>query len=243
MSNVDDRNGSTDRGEDSPAPSGRGDFLMKAAIDRRTMLKAAVATGTIAATWVAPRIETLGFAPAAAAGTPCIILSPSSDDKNSNSGGHDCVTPTPSPSTKGFVHACCGQSFGDAGKADIFTFTNPAPNCQQIVVRTITLDCNTSNKNPDVGQFAVVIDSVTDAAGHPGACTTACHVMDAVLVASSGRAILKNLNNGPVACPPAGGVGDGVDASLSCTDPLLTSSSRLAVRLACIGGTVGCTPP
>jgi hypothetical protein len=208
---------------DQPGSTGRGDALMKAAIDRRTMLKAAVVAGTFAGVWVAPRIETLGFAPAAALGTPCIILSAASDDRNSNSGGNDCPIVT---------KPCCGQSFGNAGQIERFTFNNPAPNCSQIVVRTITLDCNASNENPDVGQFGVVIESTT------GTGCGVCTVMDAVLVASSGRAILKHMNNGPVAC-----LGGGVDGSLSCSDPLLVSSSRLAVRIKCLGGKVGCTPP
>lgn len=221
---MDDINESPDTVE-QPGSSGRVDRALRTGLDRRTMLKAAVATGTIAATWVAPRIETLGFSPAAAAGTPCVILSPGSDDRNSNSGGNDCPVVT---------KPCCGQSFGNAGQIERFTFANPVANCSQIVVRTVTLDaaCDVSNKNPDVGQFALVIESTT------GTGCGACTVMDGVLVASSGRAVLKHMNNGPVAC-----LSGGVDASLSCSDPLLTSSARLAVRLKCLGGKVGCTPP
>src|SRR5256885_14991056 len=106
---------------------GRVDKALRTGLDRRTMLKAAVATGTIAATWVAPRIETFGFAPAAAAGTPCIILSSASDDENSNSGKNDCkVGPNYPP-------PCCGVNFGNNGGApDRFTFNNPVTGCTQI---------------------------------------------------------------------------------------------------------------
>jgi hypothetical protein len=205
------------------AHSGRG-------IDRRTMLKAAVVAGTFAGTWVAPRIESLGFSPAAAAGTPCIILSPASDDKNANSAQNYCPI-----STK----PCCGQSFGSNGQIDRFTFTNPAPNCSQIVVRTIALDCNANNsqpqRNPDVGQFAVIIESAT------GSGCGVCTILDAVLLDTSHRTILESLNNGPVACPPAGPIGNGVDASIACNDPNLASSARLAVRLSCVTGVPGCT--
>ncbi|MEW6471650.1 MAG: hypothetical protein AB1679_05225 [Actinomycetota bacterium] len=196
-------------------------------VDRRTMLKAAVAAGTVAGTWVAPRIESLGFAPAGAA-TPCIILSPASDDKESQSGQSYCPIVT---------EPCCGQSFGNAGQVDRFTFTNPAPNCSQIVVRTIALNCNSGTgnpeRNPDVGQFAVVIESTT------GAGCGVCQVLDAVIIESSMRTILNPpLNNGPVSCPPAGQIGDGVDASIACNDPRLVPSSRLAVRLTCnVSGT------
>jgi hypothetical protein len=187
-------------------------------LDRREMLKrsAIVAAGAGAAVWAAPRIEALGVAPAGAQTTipasQLIILSPQSDDKNQNNGQHDCVTPTPPG------HACCSSSFGDAGKADTFTFVNPWPNCSQVVVRTETLDCSTTNDNPDVGQFAVTISS------HAGT-DCRCRVFDAVLIASSGRAVLQHLNNGP-AC-------GGVDASVACNNPLLVSSTRLAVELTC----------
>ena len=86
-----------------------------------------------------------------------------------------------------------------AGQVDRFFFANPAPNCTQIVVRTISLDCNAADgnpeRNPDVGQFAVIIESTTGAG-----CGT-CTILDAVLVSASGRTIIQSLNNGPVACP------------------------------------------
>jgi len=200
-----------------------------ARVDRREMLKrsAIVAAGAGAAVWAAPRIEGLGVAPAGATTTipasQLIILSPAADDKNQNLGQNDCVVPTPPNAPKdNFVHQCCGSSFGDAGKIDTFTFTNPWPNCSEIVVRTKTLDCSVTNKNPDVGQFAVVIDS------HTGA-NCQCELLDAVIVASSGRAILgAPLDHGAVAaCPGA------IDASVACNDSRLVPSSRLAARITC----------
>jgi len=243
---VDDVNNMDESMNTDEQPLGRAEKALRTGLDRRTMLKAAVATGTIAATWVAPRIETLGFAPAFAFNTPCIILSPASDDKNSNGGQTYCPIPTP-------TKPCCGQSFGDSGKIDRFTFTNPIVNCSEIVVRTIALDCNdagdpfglpdgngnTPERNPDIGQFAVVIDHVTESVA--GACGK-CKILDAVLIASSGRTVLQSLNNGPVTCAPAGAIGDGVDASVGlCTNPNVSSSSRLAVRLTCQTG-VNCPP-
>jgi hypothetical protein len=184
-----------------------------AGFNRREMLKrSAIAAGAGAAVWAAPHIETLGAAPAFADGIPAsqlVILSPASDDKEQNNGQNECPVPG----------ACCGSSFGDAGKVDTFTFTNPWPNCSQVVVRTITLNCDTNSKNPDVGQFAVVI------ASHTGP-NCQCRVLDGVLIASSGRAILQKLNNGS-ACS------GGIDASVACNNPLLVSSSRLAVELTC----------
>lgn len=187
-------------------------------IDRRELLKrSALAAGAGAAVWAAPRIETLGMAPAGAQVTDIpasqiIILSPASDDKNSQLGQNDCPDA---------AKPCCGQSFGNSGQVDTFTFTNPWPNCSTIVVRTITLDCDTNKKNPDVGQFGVVIQS------HSGS-DCRCRVLNAVLIASSGRAILQSFNNGNLAC-----LQGGVDGSIPCDNQYLVSSSRLAVQLSC----------
>lgn len=212
-------------------------------LDRRTMLKAAVAAGTVAGTWVAPRIESLGFAPAGAA-TPCIRLSPEADDKNSNDADAYCE-PNATP--------CCGQSFGSNGtSAERFTFSNPGPTgCTEIVVRTISLDCNTTEgggapprpTNPDVGQFALIIESFTETT--PGACAN-CQILDAVLIDSQQRTVLASYNNGAFSCPSIPGanpIGDGIDASIDCDDPLLMSDARLAVRLTCtVVGTCNPTP-
>lgn len=192
---------------------------------RRDLLKRSALTGALI--WAAPVIESIRPAPAFAQMSPsgCIILSPASDDKNS-SGTNDCITPTPPG------RGCCGRAFGNSGQVDRFTFSNPAPNCAQIVVRTVTLDCNPANINPDVGQFAVIIESTTGAG-----CGT-CTILDAVLINASDRSISQSLNNGPVSCPAAGSPGTGVDASLiGC--PNVDSSLRLAVRLTC---QTGCAP-
>ena len=56
------------------------------------------------------------------------------------------------------------------------------------------------------------------------------------------RTVKQSLNNGPLSCPGAGTPGTGIDASVGlCTNPNVSSSSRLAVRIAChLGG--GCPP-
>jgi hypothetical protein len=188
-------------------------------VSRRGLLKRSALTGAVV--WAVPVIESIRPTPAFAQMSPpsgCIILSPASDDKNLQEGQNYCPIVS---------EPCCGSAFGNAGQIDRFTFTNPAPNCSQIVVRTIALDCNAAGtspeRNPDVGQFAVIIESTTGAG-----CGT-CTVLDAVLVSASGRTIVQSQNNGPVSCPS----GDGVDASFSCADPDLNSSTRLAVRLTC----------
>lgn len=208
-STVGDVSGTTDGGS---LPDG---------VNRRTALKAAVGVGVGAMAWSAPRIDTLGMAPAGAAhfGSQCVILSPESDDKNSQLGQNFCPSPAPQP--------CCGQSFGNAGQVERFIFNNPTPTCTQLVVRTMPLTCDTASndsKNPDVGQFAVVIESTS------GTCD--CTIFDAVLVQSSQRTIVRSLNNGP-AC-------GGIDASILDCDQDLVASSRLAVRITCQAG-VGCT--
>jgi hypothetical protein len=191
---------------------------------RRDLLKRSALRGALI--WAAPAIESIRPAPAFAQMSPagCIILSPESDDKNLQQGSNYCPTPGPT---------CCGSAYGDAGQVDRFFFANPAPNCTQIVVRTISLDCNAADvnpeRNPDVGQFAVIIESTTGAG-----CGT-CTILDAVLVSASGRTIIQSLNNGPVACPG----GSGVNASVNCSNPNLGPSTRLAVRLTCQDG---CAP-
>lgn len=192
-------------------------------VSRRDLLKRSARAGALI--WAAPVIESIRPAPAFAQMSPpsgCIILSPASDDKNSQLGSNDCPSVT---------RPCCGESFGNSGQVDRFTFSNPAPNCTQIVVRTITLDCDPANRNPDVGQFAVIIESTTGAG-----CGT-CTILDAVLINASGRTISQSLNNGPVSCPAAGSPGTGVDASLIGCGPV--NFRRLAVRLTCQDG---CAP-
>jgi hypothetical protein len=206
--------------------------------DRRTMLKAAIATGVVAGTWVAPRIETLGFTPAAAAGTPCILVHPGDQNTNSNSGSTGCIVPTPAG------RACCGRSFGNnGGNPERFTFVSPVTGCTNIVVRTIDLNCTVSNVDPDVGQFGVVIESFSETVA--GACS-ACHIRD-IQVRRANGTLVQTVNNGafPVAC-----FSGGIDASvLPChpdnvpPDEAAGPGTKLFVRLECLGGTVGCTPP
>jgi hypothetical protein len=189
-------------------------------VSRRDLLKRSARTGALI--WAVPVIQSIRPAPAFAQMSPpsgCIILSPASDDKSFQSGQNYCPIPT---------EPCCGGAFGNSGQIDRFTFINPTPDCTQIVVRTIALDCNPAatspQRNPDVGQFAVVIESTT------GAGCSACAVHDAVLVDASSRTIIQSLNNGPFSC-----FGQGVDASIQCNNPNLVSSTRLAVRLVCAG--------
>jgi hypothetical protein len=200
------------------------DIVGDRVLSRRLLIQRAAAAGVVAV-WTPPTVHSIPHVLAQGSPPPsppppegCIILSPASDDKNLQEGQNYCPIVS---------EPCCGSAFGNAGQIDRFTFTNPAPNCSQIVVRTIALDCNAAGtspeRNPDVGQFAVIIESTTGAG-----CGT-CTVLDAVLVSASGRTIVQSQNNGPVSCPS----GDGVDASFSCADPDLNSSTRLAVRLTC----------
>ena len=101
----------------------------RAGLDRRTMLKAAVAAGAIAGTWIAPRIESLGFAPAGAA-TVCPLTSEA--DLSSNNSGNTYVT---------LGYDNCGFSYGDAsqGNPDFLSINVPGLNCTftvQLVRRT-----------------------------------------------------------------------------------------------------------
>lgn len=204
-------------------------------VDRRTMLKAALAAGTVAGTWVTPRIESFGFTPAGAF-TPCIILSPEADDKNSQSGQSDCPEPDPTPGLP--VENCCGQAFGSANnQIKRFTFETPVTGCDEIVVRTISRNC-ADNRNPDVGQFALIIESTSGEA----ACGQ-CEILEAVLVDSSQRTPLETFNNGDVNCPAFGNPGTGIDASMPCDNENLASDARLAVRLICTIQTGECDPP
>lgn len=204
-----------------------GDIAQDGGVDRRTMLKAAAAAGVAGATWTAPRIETLGFAPAGAA-TPCTILSPESEDKNSNQGQNIYCSPVG-------TFPCCSESFGNQGnQPDRFVFTNPFEGCASVVVRMIPLDCElpppNSDLDPSIARFALVIES--QSAG----CN--CVVQEGVLLESSMRFERKQMNNGPSPC-----LQGGVDSSIACDDPIYTdvgSDARLAVRIACITGPVGC---
>jgi hypothetical protein len=222
MDAVNDMDEPMDTAERPLGSSGRGDFPKKAALDRRTMLKAAVAAGTIAGTWVAPRIETLGFAPAAAVGTPCVILNPEKQDMNQQAGQSDCATVPP----------CCDRSFGNAGnQPDRFEFVNPIPGCSKFVARTIDpVLCNPNLTDPDIIQFAIVAEP----AEHVGTTCGDCRVTRAVLINPSGRQDVGTLNTGTTTC-----LGGGVTASAPCTTP---ESFRLAAEITCTVVTGGCNP-
>lgn len=205
-------------------------------VDRRTMLKTAAALGAGAVVWSAPHIETLGFAPAGATGTPCDILSPVSQDKNSNTGTSYCSA------TVG-TFPCCpdGHNFGNNGGAwDEWRFVNPTVGCQEVVVRLVPLDCattwpggNTANpKDPNLAKMGVVISSTT------GTCS--CTIKEGVLIDSrQGRVEKDQMNNGAMACDATG-----VDISLACNDPALLAAgkdARLAVRISCQSIDGNCT--
>lgn len=208
----------------------------RSGMDRRTMLKAAVATGAATAVWVAPRIETLGFAPAGALGTPCDILSKASDDKNSNLGTAYC--------SRVGTFDCCNHSFGNSGgQLDRWTFEGPVPGCNSLVVALVPLDCEPARggtppnpQDPSLARMGLVILS------KDGTCP--CTIKEGVLLQSSGRVERKTMNNGPMTCDYTGAVaGSGVDISLRCNDPVLLavgSDARLAVRITCVSDTGDC---
>ncbi|MCA1844599.1 MAG: hypothetical protein LC792_15695 [Actinobacteria bacterium] len=198
-------------------------------LDRRTMLKAAVAAGVVAGTWVAPRIETLGFAPAAAA-TVCNVTNDEHDDLNSNGSNNSYVSTG---------HVRCGQSFGNSGGGqDTITFAHPTSNCTSITVGTIPLDCPPSNGSgdvvdPDTSGFAVVFVSSS------GTGCGNCQILQATIHSSSGG------HRGP----PLPGVGNpfntpymtlcGTGVRVEPTTCNLGNDARLAVTLRCTG-TVAC---
>ena len=185
------------------------------ALNRRNMLKAAVAAGAGVAAWTAPDIKTLGFKPALAqGGSPVVILS-AEPDLNSNSGQHDCF-----PEGAAF---CCDQSWGPSGGgSDQFVFDSPVPGCDQVVVTQDTSfsnggACDTSTINPDMGQARLYISSTT------GTCN--CTILEAVVLRSSQRIEQFTVNNGPADC-------GGIDISISDCG-VIDSDYRLAVRIEC----------
>ncbi len=226
-----------DEGAEVAVTAGRdaGEVGRDGGVDRRAMLKAAAAVGVAGATWTAPRIETLGFAPAAAAGTPCTILSPERQDFNSNS----TVPANVYCATVGTFPCCTGEeppesgvtNFGNQGQGqfDEWVFDDPHPGCESVTVRMVPLDC-AANTDPSLARMAAVISDTE------GTCN--CTVLEGVLIQSSGRVQRRTMNNGPSTC-----LEDGVDISLSCTDPILLdigNDARLAVRISCITGVPGC---
>lgn len=214
-------------------------------MDRRTMLKTAAAVGAGAVAWSAPRIETLGFAPAGAIGTPCVILSPEAQDKNSNSGGSYCSTVGTFPCCEDVANATATNFGNNGGPWDEWTFVGPVPGCNELVVRLVPLDCEDQDQtgnvpdpqDPSLARMGLVIYS-TD-----GTCT--CEIVEGVLLQSSGRVERKTMNNGAMTCNYPGAVpGSGVDISLACDDPVLVdvgNDARLAVRISCVSVVPGCT--
>ena len=158
-------------------------------------------TGAGAAVWSAPRIETLGFAPAGAipASQVIIVSRPGQEPERI------CRR------LPGRENPCCGANFGNAGQIDLFTFVDPIAGCTLVVVRTITLDCNQLAKNPDVGQFGLVISQTS------GTCN--CSVVSVERhVQRAGRPTASAQQRS--ICLPSGGSGP----SLECDDPRLVSS-------------------
>jgi hypothetical protein len=203
-------------------------------IDRRTMLKAAVATGVIGGTWVAPRIETLGFAPAAAA-TMCPITNDAKDDLNSNDADTSYVS-------AGFTG--CGQSFGNSGQQQDtikITFVNPVVDCDSITVGTIPVDCPPDPNDgdipdPDISGFAVVIVS------SEGTACGNCTIQQATIHSSTGGnnrgPLVPNIGN-PFNTPYITACGTGVLVNPTPPCSNIPSDARLAVTLLC-SGVVAC---
>ena len=223
VTNMDD---SMDSGEQ---PLGPVDRALRTGVDRRTMLKAAVAAGAVAGTWVAPRIQTLGFAPAAAA-TFCMVTNTENNDLNSNNSNTTYVSTG---------HVRCGISFGpSANHQDTISFSNPTANCTNITVGTIPLDCPPNNGSgdvfdPDASGFAVVMVSSS------GSGCSNCTIHHATIFSSTGGhrgPPLAGIGN-PFATPYMTTCGTGVRVEpTSCAIP---SNARLAVTLSCTG-TVTC---
>jgi hypothetical protein len=200
------------------------DKALRTGLDRRTMLKAALATGTIAATWVAPHIETFGFAPAGAA-TVCPLTS--NDNTHSNCGQNTYVSPPTLPPG-------CMQSFGSQGNQfQTITINHPTSTCNSFTVRFIPADCTMPGPtnpdphyNPDISGFAVVFDS-SDPAPPSTACD--CKITKALIYKPSNH----DINNPdqtftmPSPCADAHG---GIQVNLDCD---LTCNSRIAVVIEC----------
>ena len=201
-------------------------------VDRRTMLKAAVAAGTIAGTWVAPRIQTLGFAPAGAA-TQCIIMNPAGADLQSNQNDNTYVSAT--------YTRCPGNqsmSYGSSANAvDTISIVNPVPGCT-FTVRLVPADCNnthTNRFNPDFTGFAVVVAPATAADPDCAACT----LVEVVIFEQDRTTIVETFNN--IDDPFAQTCGNGILVELPCDIEEGNVETRLAIRISC--DVVGpCTP-
>jgi hypothetical protein len=181
-------------------------------IERRELFKrSAVAAGAGALVWAAPRIETLGFAPANAA-SGIVVTSPATDDKNQNSGGSAYCAP-------GGPFTCCSTNWGSAStsQAKLWTFANPKAGCTEVVVQLIPWDCTASNV-PDIATCAVKIVSQT------GTCN--CSLFS-VLLKKSNNTIVSQNTSGP-GCAPGS-----LSASFDCSGMGWDTGAKLAVQIQC----------
>jgi hypothetical protein len=229
---VDDVNDMNESNDTAEEPLGAIEKALRTGLDRRTMLKAAVATGTIAATWVAPHIETFGFAPAFAA-TMCTVTNNVNDDLNSNQSANTYDSP-------GRPH--CGQSFGSQSNSgpDTITISNPTSTCTSFTVRTQPEDCTTgpgSNRfDPDVSGFVVVPYS------HIGTCDctiTAVFIFKPGSTRATPSYTFTSVANGFAGCATGsstnGPTGPGIKVEFpqGGIDCPLPSQTRMAVQISC----------
>jgi hypothetical protein len=238
---VDDVNNMDDSIDPVELPNGRLENAFGTSVDRRTMLKAAVAAGTFAGTWVAPHIETFGFAPAAAA-TQCVVENTTQQDLTQNDANNTYVS-------TGYTR-CAGNgsaSFGPSGgQPDRIRFggggnAGPAPSatCPVFVARTVPADCSTVGADlldPDVTGFAVVRDNA------PGQTSSGCEcfISSVTIYTSNRQTILTTVNLSP-ATAHAGcasyntGPGILMDATTMGINPCtgIPMNARLAVTISC----------
>ena len=213
---MDDVNDMTDPNGNVAESPGTVEGARQTGVDRRTMLKAAVAAGTVAAVWVAPHIETFGFAPAFAA-TMCTVTNASNLDLQTNS------------SMNSYPPGGCGQSMGTPNNIDTIVFSQPTTTCTSFTVRSIPLDC-TNNLDPDIAGFAVVPYD------HVGACDCAVTAVFAFVPSHRNNpdftftAMANPFAGCPTGSATSGPTGPGVTVHLPCT---ISSSTRLAVQITC----------
>jgi hypothetical protein len=227
---VNDVNDMNNAKDDVDEPRGTVEKAARSVLDRRTMLKAAVATGTVAAVWVAPRIETFGFAPAFAA-TMCTVTNDENDDLQTNQSGNTYVS---------FNLTGCGQSLGSSGNnaPDTITLDNPTTTCTSFTVRTQPLDCTTgpaqNRFDPDISGFAVVPYSSVGAC----ACTiTAVFVFKPGSTRATPDFTFTSMANPFAGCPTGsstnGPTGPGIQVNFSGVNCPLPSQTRMAVQITC----------
>lgn len=223
---MSDMNESMDTGDQPLGSSGRGDFLMKAAIDRRVMLKGAVAAGVFAGTWVAPHIETFGFAPAFAA-TMCTVTNDEKKDLQSNDSNNTYVSPG---------HTSCGQSFGSSSAAapDTITILDPTSTCASYTVRTQPQDCVNAppavRYDPDASGFVVV---PYQSSGTCDCTITSVFVFKPGSTRANPDFTFTSVTNGTPGCPTGSSTGGPTGPGIKVDLPCLAPKSRLAVQITC----------